>query len=265
MSLPPTNPPEDTPPERYETVPAEFSAQPVPVPVHAGAGPDSAADAWDYEAARRRNAWARTRRIGLEIVQTLLLAVIIFFAVRGVAQNFRVEGSSMEPGLHDGQYLLVNKAVYFKINLATLAKYIPFIDPGDSPERFIFSSPKRGDVVVFRFPGDTSRDFIKRIIAVPGDTVEIRGGIVYVNAQALNEDYITNSGRYDYDLTTVPPEHYFVLGDNRNNSFDSHLWGLLPLENIIGKAMITYWPLGEFGGVGNRTINLGVASLPLPF
>ena len=102
-----------------------------------------------------------------------MLAAVIFFAVRTLAQNFRVEGSSMEPGLHDGQYLLVNKAIFFKINLDRLSKYIPFIDPGDNPERFLFRAPQRGDVIVFRFPRDPSRDFIKRVIAVPGDTVEI--------------------------------------------------------------------------------------------
>jgi signal peptidase I len=245
-------------------VAGEFSPQPVPVPVTAGGDPG--AEAWsDYTAARNANAWRRTRHIFFEVVQTLLLAIVIFFAVRAVAQNFRVEGSSMEPGLHDGQYLLVNKAVYFKINLATLAKYVPFVDPGDHPERFLFSSPKRGDVVVFRVPEDPSRDFIKRIIAVPGDSIEIEAGIVYVNGTALDETYITNPGRYDYDLTTVPPEHYFVLGDNRSSSYDSHVWGLLPLENIIGKAMISYWPLDDFGGVGNRSLNLGITSLHLPF
>ena len=101
------------------------------------------------------------RRLGWELAQTLVLAALIFFAVRAVAQNFRVEGSSMEPSLHDGQYLLVNKALFFQINLQSLSKFIPFIDPGAEPRRFLFRAPQRGDVVVFRFPRDPERDFIK--------------------------------------------------------------------------------------------------------
>jgi signal peptidase I len=208
--------------------------------------------------------WRRTRRIGWELVQTLVLASLIFFAVRAMAQNFRVEGSSMEPGLHDGQYLLVNKAVYAKINLNTLAKFLPFIDSGDTPERYLFQAPKRGDVVVFRFPGDPNRDFIKRIIGVPGDTVEVKGGQVSINGIAIVEPYITNHGNYDYGPREVPEGQYFVLGDNRGNSYDSHVWDFLPEENIIGRAMLSYWPLGNFGGVGNRTINLGVVKVPFP-
>jgi len=207
--------------------------------------------------------WRRTRRIVWELIQTLALAAIIFFAVRAMAQNFRVEGSSMEPGLHDGQYLLVNKAIYMKVNLEKLSKYIPFIDPGDKPQRFLFRAPRRGDVIVFRFPRDPSRDFIKRVIGVPGDSVEVVDGLVYVNALPLSEPYV-NPAKYDFARKVVPPGQYFVLGDNRNNSFDSHVWEFLPEENIIGQAMITYWPLKQFGGGGNRSIDLGVARLPLP-
>ena len=206
----------------------------------------------------------RARHISVEVLQTLVLAVLIFLAVRTVAQNFRVEGSSMEPGLHDGQYVLVNKAVYFKINLATLGKYLPFIDAGDSPERFLFRAPNRGDVVVFRFPRDPSRDFIKRIIGVPGDTVEVVNGVVRVNGVLLEEPFVNPESRSDFELQVVPAGNYFVLGDNRGNSSDSRSWGFVPEENIIGKAIFTYWPLGELGGVGNRSINLGFVTIPLP-
>jgi signal peptidase I len=140
----------------------------------------------------------------LGVAQTMVLAAVIFLSVRAVAQNFRVEGSSMEPGLHDGQYLLVNKAVYLKINLETLSKYIPFIDPGDRPQRFLFRAPHRGDVIVFRFPRDPARDFIKRVIGVPGDTIKVVDGQVSVNGVALRESYIENPGRYDYPEQAVP-------------------------------------------------------------
>jgi signal peptidase I len=212
----------------------------------------------------RPQAGRRARRVGWELLQTLALAAVIFFVVRAMAQNFRVEGSSMEPGLHDGQYLLVNKAVYFRLNLKTLSKYIPFIDPGDNPKRFLFHPPRRGDVVVFRFPQDPSRDFIKRVIGVPGDTVEVRSGTVYVNDKPLTEPYITSKPDYSYPRQTVPAGQYFVLGDNRNNSFDSHIWNFVPEENIIGRALISYWPLSDFGGVGNRSIDAGFIRIPLP-
>ena len=170
----------------------------------------------------------------------------------------------MEPGLHNGQYLLVNKAVYYKLNVKTLSKYIPFLDAGDEPEHFILHGPKRGDVIVFRFPGDTHRDFIKRVIALPGDTIEIKDGAVKVNGAVLDEPYIMGRTATDYAATIVPPQSYFVMGDNRSNSSDSRNWGFVPEGNIIGKAQVSYWPLDTFGGVGNRHISLGFVSLALP-
>jgi signal peptidase I len=206
----------------------------------------------------------RARHLAWELTQTLILAALIFLAVRAMAQNFRVEGSSMEPGLHDGQYLLVNKAIYFKINLDTLAKWLPFLDAGDTPERFLFRPPKRGDVIVFQYPEDPSRDFIKRVIAIPGDTVQEVDGVVSVNGVPLEEPYVAHIDRRSYAETIVPEGAYFVLGDNRTNSSDSRAWGFVPEENIIGQAMFSYWPLSDFGGVGNREINLGFVKIALP-
>jgi signal peptidase I len=207
----------------------------------------------------------RSRRLVMELVQTLVLATLIFFAVRTMAQNFKVEGSSMEPGLHDGQYLLVNKAIYFQINLDTVGKFIPFIHVSDNPQHYLFHGPHRGDVIVFRYPADPSRDFIKRVIGVPGDSVEIVHGVLMVNNQPVKEEYIPAGV---YDMTTekkvVPDGQYFVLGDNRNNSSDSRAWGFVPAENIIGQAMFSYWPLDNAGGVGNARLNLGVVQVPVP-
>ncbi len=222
------------------------------------------AEAWAVEEPRPSLVGRRLRHLGWELVQTLLLAALIFLAVRAMAQNFRVEGSSMEPVLHNGQYLLVNKAVYFKVNFDTLAKYLPFVDAGAEPRRFLFRPPERGDVIVFRYPREPSRDFIKRVIAVPGDTIQIASGVVFVNDKRLIEPYVTNPGNYSYERRAVPPKSYFVLGDNRTNSFDSHAWDFLPEENIIGQALLSYWPLENFGGVGNRSINLGLVTVPLP-
>jgi signal peptidase I len=208
---------------------------------------------------------SRFRRVAWELTQTLILAVLIFLLVRTVAQNFRVEGPSMEPGLHNGQYLLVNKAVYFKLNVGTLSKYIPFLNADHGEEKFLFHGPQRGDVIVFRYPKDPSRDFIKRVIGIPGDHIRIVDGVVYVNDVALQEDYISSpEGRGLDGEQIVPEKSYFVMGDNRPNSSDSRSWGFVPEENIIGKAMLSYWPLSAFGGVGNHNIDLGVISLPLP-
>jgi signal peptidase I len=208
---------------------------------------------------------AKPNRLGRatwELAQTIALAILIFLVVRAVAQNFRVEGPSMQPGLHNGQYLLVNKAVYFKLNLGTLDKFIPFIDAKDGGEQFLFHAPQRGDVIVFRYPKDPSRDFIKRVIGVPGDTVSISDGVVNVNGVALTEPYINGGARGDMAEQVVPQGSYFVLGDNRANSSDSRAWGYVPEENIIGKAMLSYWPLSELGGVGNTSLDLGFVKIP---
>ena len=105
-------------------------------------------------------------------------------------QNFRVEGASMEPSLHNDEYLLVNKAIYFRVDMDRLHDFLPFVPGGDDSERHLFRAPRRGDVIVFKFPLDPSRDFIKRVIGVPGDTVEVRDETVFINGAPLNEDYI---------------------------------------------------------------------------
>ena len=170
----------------------------------------------------------------------------------------------MEPGLENGQYLLVNKAVYFKLNLGTLSKYVPFLGATDGEETFLFHGPQRGDVIVFRYPKDPSRDFIKRVIGVPGDRVRVEGGLVYVNNVPIQESYISSNAGRDIEEQIVPDSSYFVLGDNRPNSSDSRNWGFVPEDNIIGKAMLSYWPLSDLGGVGNHHVDLGLIRLPLP-
>lgn len=212
----------------------------------------------------RRNTGARVRRVGRELAETLVLALLIFFAVKAVVQNFRVEGASMEPTLHTEQYLLVNKAIYFRVDMDRVHQFLPFIPGGDN-EKHLFRPPQRGDVVVFRFPLDPSRDFIKRVIGVPGDTVEVRDATVFINGAPLEEDYIKDPPNYTYGPKTVPEGAYFVLGDNRRNSYDSHAWcagrdtqqicDFVPEEYIIGQAWLTYWPLGALGLVDNRDIN----------
>jgi signal peptidase I len=196
-----------------------------------------------------------------EVAETVILALLIFLLVRAVVQNFQVEGRSMEPTLETGWYLLVNKALYWEINLKTVNKFLPFIDPGDDPTRYVFRGPRRGDIIVFKAPNQSpaspERDFIKRIIAVPGETVEVRDGTVFIDGEPLDEPYIKEAGGSDYGPDTVPPGHYFVMGDNRNNSSDSRSFGFLPKENIIGQAWLTYWPFSTFGLVDNTSAEPG--------
>jgi signal peptidase I len=244
---------------------AERAPEAAPLPVGGAPGyPPDAYALFEPHPGQRHSALGRGRRLAWELAQTVVLAAAIFIAVRAMAQNFRVEGSSMEPGLHDGQYLLVNKFIYARINLKTLDKYVPFLHPGDQPVRFLLRAPHRGDVIVFRAPPDPTRDYIKRVIAVPGDEVEVAAGTVYVNGAALDEAYILAKPNYTYDRQVVPPGQYFVLGDNRNGSNDSHYWGFVPEANIIGQASLRYWPLSSFGGAGNHSIDLGFVHVPVP-
>jgi signal peptidase I len=211
---------------------------------------------------RRGRTFGRLLR---EAAETVILAVLIFLLVRAIVQNFQVEGQSMQPTLQSGWYLLVNKAIYFEINLETINKFVPFVDPGDDPTRYLFRGPQRGDVIVFRDPtaarGAPERDFIKRIIGLPGDVVEVRDSTVFVNGRPVSEPYIAEPPGYICPPRRVPEGHYFVLGDNRNQSSDSHAWGPVPKENIIGMAWLQYWPLDIFGLIDHDDTDLGPGEL----
>lgn len=160
----------------------------------------------------------------------------------------------MEPTLQTGQYLLINKAVYWRFDAQLIEKVITGRESTTPEPIHVFGQPQRGDVIVFRYPKDLSRDFIKRIIALPGENVEIKGGQVYVNEQPMNETYILDRPSYHVEKQIVPADNYFVLGDNRNNSLDSHVWGNVPFENIIGKAWLSYWPVEKWGLIPSSTL-----------
>jgi signal peptidase I len=165
----------------------------------------------------------------------IVLTIAIFLVVRIALQNFRVEGDSMNPTLQDAEYILVNKVDY------------------------LVQSPHRGDIVVFHATpaGQPDKDFIKRIVGLPGDTVQVKNGGVYINGHLLPEtSYQHTIPDYTWGPARVPSGDYFVLGDNRNNSEDSHLWKWLPRSDIIGKAWISYWPLNQ--------LHLFQAALTLP-
>jgi signal peptidase I len=168
----------------------------------------------------------------LDFVETIVIALAIFVVVyRFLFQPHQVKGNSMYDNFHDGEYLLTDKVSYR------------------------FRSPQRDDVVVFKAPGNEDYDYIKRLIALPGDEVRVAGGRVFINGQLLDESgyldprIMTQSGTYakENQTVTVPENQYFVMGDNRNNSSDSREWGTVPAENIVGKAWVRYWPVNRLG------------------
>jgi signal peptidase I len=156
-------------------------------------------------------------RFALDIIETLVMAVILFLGINTISARVRVDGFSMIPTLKDGEFVLVSKINYR------------------------FGSAERGDIIVFHFPMDPQQELIKRVIGLPGDTVSVQNGTVSVNGQMLSEPYIAAAPAYS-GIWTVPDGQLFVLGDNRNDSSDSHSWGFLPFEKVVGKAVVIYWP-----------------------
>lgn len=159
-----------------------------------------------------------------EVMQTILIAVLLFLGVNTVTARIRVEGNSMEPSLHDGEFVVVNRLAYR------------------------VGQPERGDIVVFHPPFDPERRFIKRIIGLPGDMIQVLDGTVYVNGESLREPYILATPNYSGEWN-VGQDEIFVLGDNRNNSNDSQNWGAVARDQVIGKAVVVYWPLTEIGTI----------------
>lgn len=157
----------------------------------------------------------------------LISVVIAIIVILFIYQPVKVEGTSMMPSLVDQERIFINKFVYG-------------LGQG---------SIERGDMVVFWFPGDLTKSYIKRVIGTPGDIVEVRGGTVYVNGRELSEPYVPNDYRdnVSYEATRVPEDQYFVLGDHRSSSNDSRTWGMVPRRCIYGKAVFSYWPLDKVG------------------
>lgn len=157
------------------------------------------------------------KRFLLDVLETVILAVILYFGINAISARVRVDGLSMVPTLQHGEYVLVSRLAYKT------------------------GEPQRGDIIVFSLPMDESQDLIKRVIGLPGETISIHNGMVSINGDVLKESYIAQSPIYNGEWT-VSEGQLFVLGDNRNDSKDSHQWGLLPIENVIGKALLIYWP-----------------------
>lgn len=187
------------------------------------------------ESPQQKRKW---RQFLIDALETIGLAVILYLAINFVSARVRVEGISMQPTLKNGEYMLVNRLAYR------------------------FGEPQRGDIIIFRPPmypesdffervlgmpniHNIYKDYVKRIIGLPGDTIKVESGILYVNGTPLSEVYIAAAPAYTGEWQ-VNDGYLFVLGDNRNNSSDSHTWGFLPLENVVGKAILVYWPFSEW-------------------
>jgi len=188
-----------------------------------------------------------------EIVETALIAILIFVGVRALVLNFRVDGSSMLPSLVNGEMLLVNRNAYDSFDLYTLVDWLPGVEHADAKDFTPFPGPHRGDVIVFNPPVTSDKPYIKRVIGLPGDTIEIKEGSVFVNGIKLDETYLhgdtTDCQPRACDPVVVPKDEIFVLGDNRAHSSDSRYFGTVNISNIVGKAWITYWPIGHIGSV----------------
>ena len=168
-------------------------------------------------------------RFLLDVVETVVLSVLLFAGINTISARIRVDGFSMEPTLQNGEFVIVNKLAYK------------------------LGSPSIGDVIVFHYPKDPTQEYIKRVIGLQGDQIKVTSGQVYVNGKSLDEPYIASPPRYNGEWE-VPASGLFVLGDNRNNSSDSHNWGVVPMENIIGKALFVYWPPDQWGFVSHPAV-----------
>ena len=181
-------------------------------------------------------------RVFRELLEAVVLALFVFMLIQTSIRNFKVDGSSMHPTLESNQYLMVNKVVYFQLDMQRLSRIIPFWQVDEASPQFVIHPPERRDIIVFHFPRDPSKDFVKRVIGIPGDEVEIRRGAVYLNGEELEEPTI------DRDTSTISPvrlgeKEYFVLGDNRGSSNDSRTWGTVPEDHVLGKVWFVYWPV----------------------
>jgi len=180
-----------------------------------------------------------------ELLETIVLSLVIFLLIRLVIQNYRIESHSMQPNFFEGEFILVNKLA------------------------FKLGEPTRGEVIVFHNPGNVEEDYIKRVIGLPGDVVEIRDQTIYINGQELAEPYPTNPFRDSFGPEIVPIDHLFVMGDNRGNSSDSRRIGPIPEELIVGQAWLRVWPFDRWGIIKHyelepgKTVDLGV-STPYP-
>lgn len=180
----------------------------------------------------RVSGWSLVR----ELLETILLSLVIFLVIRQGVQNYRIESHSMQPNFYEGQFVLVNKLAYK------------------------LGEPNRGDVIVFRNPANPDEDYIKRVIGLPGDTLQFYDGAVYADGEMMDGSFTiapTYAPMSD-EPVVVSPSHLFVMGDNRPNSRDSRSFGLLDDDLVVGKAWLRVWPFAEMGFIDHLALEPGV-------
>lgn len=199
---------------------------------------DGDIEVFRVQRANRQGIWTES----LKLLRDVFLIVVVLVLVGVfVAQPVAVEGTSMVPQLHDGERLLVNKLIYYKI------------------KGYSWGHIKRGDIVCFWYPNDPNKSFVKRVIGLPGETVEVRNGRVFIDGIQLDESYIDiehNKQLPNHAPKKVDRFHYYVMGDNRDNSSDSRYWGLVPEKYIYGKAFFRYWKPANVGFLEHGTYNI---------
>jgi signal peptidase I len=159
-----------------------------------------------------------------DLLETIVFAFILAFLIKTfILQISYIPTGSMIPTLNEKEAVLVIRIPYY------------------------FREPSRGEVIVFKYPQDLTKEYVKRLIGLPGDTIEIKNGVVYVNGKALDEPYVKNKSSDNYGPIKVPKDNYFVLGDNRPVSVDSRYWGFVPKKNLVGKAVLLLWPPQRIG------------------
>ena len=187
-------------------------------------------------------------RVAREIIEAVVLALIVFLIIQTGVRNFKVEGASMQPTLEGGQYLLVNKLVYLKLDMERLSRVVPFwkVDQsGEANERFALRPPQRGEVIVFHYPRDTTKDFVKRVIGLPGEKIWVENGDVFIDGRQLEEPYLTSRDTSSSKEIILRENEYYVMGDNRRGSNDSRNWGPVAGELVLGKVWFVYWPFSK--------------------
>ena len=177
-----------------------------------------------------------------EIIETVALALFLVLVIQAAVQNYRVEGPSMEPLLIGGDRVVVSRMVYTEIDAERVARLLPGVgaEPGEVWRPL--GGPSYGDIVVFKYPRDPTQNFVKRVIGLPGDTIRIERGAVFVNDVPQREPYVVHGSRDTEPAHVVGEGAYYVLGDNRTHSDDSRSWGDVPKENLIGRVWVGYWP-----------------------
>lgn len=212
-----------------------------------------AAPATDAPDAPARRAGGRIVR---ELVETALLALLIYAGVRTLLLPYEVEGASMSPNLHSDDRLLVSRQSYLHFNVDDLFGFLPGVDGDGSHVVYPFGHPDRGDVIVFTPPVTPISDkpYVKRVIGLPGESITLGDGYVFVDGNRLDESYVDGpitscDDDQNCDLGPVPDSHVFVLGDNREHSTDSRDFGFVDVDRVIGQAVFTNWPLDDLGPV----------------